>query len=361
MAGRAESGANKGGGDRPVRNGPATEDEEEQRHCSYAMQLVNSLALPTVLQVAVELGVLEIIAKAECAGGSLLTSSEIASRIPGCRNPDAPHMLDRMLRLLVSHSVLTCSDDQDDGRHRYGLAPVAKYFIGDQDGASLGPLVSLVQDEVFLASWVHGMHAFDYPGKDPRFNEVFNKAMVGHTGIAMKKILEYYKGGFEQLKQLVDVGGGLGIALGLITSKYPHIKGINFDQPHVVRDAPSYPGVEHVGGNMFESVPEGEAILMKWILHDWSDDHCLKLLKNCHKALPENGKVIVVEVILPTEPDTRSETIANYEIDLLMMTQNPGGKERTRPEFLRLATGAGFSGIRFEAFAFNFWVMEFYK
>ena len=57
----------------------------------------------------------------------------------------------------------------------------------------------------------------------------------------MKKILKLYKG-FEHFKQLVDVGGGLGVNLNLITSLYPHIKGINFDLPHVIEDAPSYPG-----------------------------------------------------------------------------------------------------------------------
>ncbi|KAK4835147.1 hypothetical protein QYF36_005955 [Acer negundo] len=69
------------------------------------------------------------------------------------------------------------------------------------------------------------------------------------------------------------------------------LEGINFDLPHVIEDAPSYPDVEHVGGDMFVSVPKGDAIFMKWICHDWSDEHCLKFLKNCYEALPENGKL----------------------------------------------------------------------
>jgi caffeic acid 3-O-methyltransferase len=89
---------------------------------------------------------------------------------------------------------------------------------------------------------VHGTHAFEYPGLDPRFNQVFNTAMLNHTTIVMKQILEVYKG-FEQLKLLVDVGGGLGVTLNLITSRYSHIKGINFDLPHVIQHAPPYPGI----------------------------------------------------------------------------------------------------------------------
>ncbi|XP_059634463.1 caffeic acid 3-O-methyltransferase-like [Cornus florida] len=360
-----------------ISNSYELDGDEEEQHCSYAMELVNSSTLPMVLNATIELGVLEIIAKA--GPGAHLSPVEIASQIP-TTNPEAPTMLDRILRLLASYSVLTCSvvDGDCDGptRRMYGLAPVAKYFVRNEDGVSLGPLMALLQDKVFIHSWyelksavveggipfnkVHGTHAFDYPGKDPRFNEVFNKAMKNHTTIVIKKILESYKG-FEHLTKLVDVGGGLGVTLNMITSKYPAIKGINFDLPHVIRHAPPYPGIEHLGGDMFESVPEGAAIFMKWILHDWSDEHCLKLLKNCYKALPDNGKVIVVEGILPVLPETSSAVKSICQIDLVMLTQNPGGKERTQQEFLALATGAGFAGIRMECFACNFWAMEFYK
>ncbi|XP_028089439.1 LOW QUALITY PROTEIN: probable inactive methyltransferase Os04g0175900 [Camellia sinensis] len=109
---------------------------------------------------------------------------------------------------------------------------------------------------------VHGDTAIAYCGKDPRFNDVFNKALFDHTNIVMRKILESCKG-FEQLKHLVDVGGGLGVALNIITSKYPYIKGINFDLPPVIQHAPTYPGVEHVGGDVFVSVPKGDSIFMK--------------------------------------------------------------------------------------------------
>lgn len=87
------------------------------------------------------------------------------------------------------------------------------------------------------------MHAFEYPGLDPRFNQAFNTTLSNHTTIVIKKLLHIYKGLEDKnLTQLVDVGGGLGVTLNLITSRYQHIKGINFDLPHVVNHAPSYPG-----------------------------------------------------------------------------------------------------------------------
>ncbi|CBI34619.3 unnamed protein product, partial [Vitis vinifera] len=76
-----------------------------------------------------------------------------------------------------------------------------------------------------------------------------------------------FASGFEGLKPLVDVGGGNGSILNVIVSKYPSIKGINFDLAPVIEKSPSYPGVEHVAGDMFTSVPNGDAIFMKWILH----------------------------------------------------------------------------------------------
>ncbi|RVW72663.1 Caffeic acid 3-O-methyltransferase [Vitis vinifera] len=174
----------------------------------------------------------------------------------------------------------------------------------------------------------------------------------------MKRILQIYKG-FEGLKVLVDVGGGIGVTLSIITSKYPHIKGINYDLPHVLADAPLN---LHVGGDMFESVHKGDAIFMKWILHDRSDEHCLKLLTNCFEALPDNEKVIIVESILHMAPENTVSTNIPFEQDLLiMLAQNPGGKERTQKEYETLAIKSGFSGCMVICSVYNSWVMEFPK
>lgn len=78
---------------------------------------------------------------------------------------------------------------------------------------------------------------------DPGFNQVFNTAMFNHTTVVIRKLLQVYKGFEPNIKQLVDVGGGVGVTLNLITSTYPHIKGINYDLPHVIKRAPPYPGI----------------------------------------------------------------------------------------------------------------------
>lgn len=88
---------------------------------------------------------------------------------------------------------------------------------------------------------VHGMPIYEFLSKNPRNDESFNKAMASLSKITMSKVLDTYKG-FEDLASLVDVGGGIGATLSMIISKYPTIKAINFDAPHVVEKAPAYPG-----------------------------------------------------------------------------------------------------------------------
>ncbi|MBA0835286.1 hypothetical protein Goarm_007573 [Gossypium armourianum] len=342
----------------------------------FAMQLASASVLPMVLKSAIDLDLLEIMAKA--GPGAFLSPKEVASKLP-TTNPDAPVMLDRILRLLASYNVLTCSlRTLPDGKveRLYGLGPVCKFLTKNEDGVTLSALSLMNQDKVLMESWyylkdavldggipfnkAYGMTAFEYHGTDTRFNKVFNRGMSDHSTITMKKILDTYDG-FQGLKTLVDVGGGTGATLSMIVSKYPTIKGINFDLPHVIEDAPSCPGVEHVGGDMFVSVPKGDAIFMKWICHDWSDEHCAKFLKNCYEALPDNGKVIVAECILPDYPDPSLATKLVVHIDCIMLAHNPGGKERTAKEFEALATGAGFQGFQIKCSAFGTNIMEFLK
>ncbi|PHU23578.1 Caffeic acid 3-O-methyltransferase [Capsicum chinense] len=167
-----------------------------------------------------------------------------------------------------------------DGRIEwlYSPAPVCKFLTKNADGVSVAPLLLMNQDKVLLERWYHlkdavlddgipfnkayGMTAFEYHGTDPRFNQVFNLGMSDLTTLSMKNILEDYKG-FEGLNSIVDIGSGTRAAMNMIVSKYPSIKGINFDLPHVIKDAPYYPGVEHVGGDMFASVPKADAIFIK--------------------------------------------------------------------------------------------------
>ncbi|KAF3972508.1 hypothetical protein CMV_004009 [Castanea mollissima] len=238
--------------------GASTNEEDSLSH--HAMQLATASVLPMALKAAIELGVLEILDRA--GPGALLSTSQIASQLPTHSNQEKSLLLDCMLNLLASYSVLTCSiatHQHDDQVSRlYGLAPVSKYFIKNQDGigGSLAPLLDMFQDKEEMNTWYHlkdaileggipfyrayGMNAAEYIGKDDKFHEIFKGSIKDFNPLVMKKILEKYKG-FEGLKLLVDVGGGDGTILNMIISKYPTIKGVNFDLASVLERSPSYP------------------------------------------------------------------------------------------------------------------------
>ncbi|KAL5699149.1 hypothetical protein ACHQM5_030090 [Ranunculus cassubicifolius] len=178
--------------------------------------------------------------------------------------------------------------------------------------------------------------------------------MLSYTSNSLKKIVEVYKG-FDNLREVVDVGGGIGTMSSLIYSKYPHIKCINYDLPHVIEEAPLFPGVKQVAGEMFVSVPKADTVFMKSVLPNWDDEDCVKALKNSYEALPEKGMAIVVEIVYSDGQEGMAEE------DVLMMVMLSGGKERTLAEFEDLAKRAGFCSVKLVCSIGNYSVMEFYK
>jgi caffeic acid 3-O-methyltransferase len=127
----------------------------EEESFSRAMELASSIVLSMTLLSATELGVFQVLAKA--GEDSRLSPKDIALRI-SCQNPKAPGMLDRVLALLASHKIVKChviSDHENLGSfHRlYSITPVARLFAPNSDGVSLGPLIALFQDQLYLRSW----------------------------------------------------------------------------------------------------------------------------------------------------------------------------------------------------------------
>ncbi|XP_074561723.1 caffeic acid 3-O-methyltransferase-like [Curcuma longa] len=288
-------------------------------------------------------------------------------------------MVDRLLRLLAAHGIVTCVTDAASRSRKYAASPVSKYLIVEADGtgasSSMADLALLFQDKSVRVAWehvkdlvLHGVAAvtraevsFDDLGSDSQIGKAFHNAMAGYSSVIVKQLLPIYHG-FDDVEVLVDVGGGNGTCLSLITAAHPHVKGINFDIQPVISQAPPIPGVEHVSGDMFESVPPADAIFMKWILHDWGDEECVKILKNCWKVLPENGKVMVVECLLPAITEQTVKARAVLQMDMGMMACFLGGKERSEEEFKALASEAGFQGFKIaQEFAGTWVVMELTK
>ncbi|KAI5009846.1 hypothetical protein ZWY2020_011983 [Hordeum vulgare] len=255
--------------------------DAEEEACMFALQLATSAILPMTLRTCIELGLLETLA---AAGGKALTPEEVAaakqlpsnnSKATTKTNPEAAAMVDRMLRVLAAYKVVSCVVDEcDDGSlsRRYGAEPVCKWLTANEDGVSMAPFCLLAQDKLFMEAWCHTKEAvleggsaftrafgaswFEHAATDARFNRVFNEAMEQHSVIITKKLLELYHG-FEGIGTLVDVAGGLGAVIHAITTKYPGIKGINFDRVNWHGSSRGSEWRELVNGLMFLYTDEG--------------------------------------------------------------------------------------------------------
>ncbi|GJQ93270.1 caffeic acid 3-O-methyltransferase [Tanacetum coccineum] len=114
----------------------------------FTIQLASASVLPMVLESAIELDLLEIIGKT--CPSAYVSLVELVAQLPKVENPEAPVMLDRICHLLASYSVLTCKLNED--RRLYGLAPVCKYLVKDEDGVSNTPLLLMNQDKILMES-----------------------------------------------------------------------------------------------------------------------------------------------------------------------------------------------------------------
>ncbi|KAF8043269.1 hypothetical protein BT93_A1571 [Corymbia citriodora subsp. variegata] len=326
----------------------------------YMLGFADSMAL----KCAVELGIADII---HSHGGCPLTLAQIARSIDGSPSPNLPY-LSRVMRLLVRRNIFSVHRPSGGGDPLYGLTDSSRWLIRDSE-LSLVPMVIMQNHPLQLAPWhcfgrcvreggiafqkAHGVEMWELAGDNPKFNKMFNDAMACTAKIVMKAVLEAYGDGFGAVGSVVDVGGGTGGVVAEIVRAYPHIRGVNFDLPHVVATAPAYDGVEHVGGSMFEAIPKADAVFLKWILHDWGDEDCVKILRNCRKAIAssdqEHGKLIIVDLVLLDRDGSGGggDGSGLFEdvgmtFDLLMMAHVSGGKERTEAEWKELLERGGF-------------------
>ncbi|ERN06621.1 hypothetical protein AMTR_s00058p00165710 [Amborella trichopoda] len=144
-----------------------------------------------------------------------------------------------------------------------------------------------------------------------------------------------YSAEHEQLdvNSVVDVGGGTGTALRATIEAYPHIRGINFDLPHVVDACVEQQGVVHMGGGMFVAIPKADVALLMRVLHDWGDEECIAILKNCREAIPmERKKVVIVEIVI-REEEKQELSDTRLALDMIMLAPTNTGKEKTAQEW----------------------------
>ncbi|KAF9661715.1 hypothetical protein SADUNF_Sadunf19G0097500 [Salix dunnii] len=185
--------------------------------------------------------------------------------------------------------------------------------------------------------------------KTARLDNLFNEAMASDSALASGVVMKKCKGVFEGLKSLVDVGGGTGVMAKCIAETFPTTNCTVFYLPHVVSGLQGSNNLKFVGGDMFESVPSADAILLKWILHDWSDEECVKILQQCKEALGRNGKiggkVIIIDMILGNQNWDEKSAETQLFFDLFIMAC-VSGRERSEKELANLFFAAGFSNYK---------------
>ena len=279
-----------------------------------------------------------------------------ADELAAATRTHAPSLY-RVLRALASVGVVA-----EDAKRGFALTALSETLCTDAPG-SLRAFATVELGEEHYPAWgelLHSVktgeiafdHAFGMPvwkffEQNPENAKTFNDAMTGFTLAANDAVLGSYD--FSSISKIVDVGGGHGSLIASLLKANPQMKGVLFDAPSVAEGAHSRIEVEGIadrceviGGDFFQSVPGGgDAYILKWIIHDWDDERSVTILKNCHRAMTENGKLLLVEAVVPGGSEPHFSKF--IDLNMLVMT---GGSERTENEYRMLLEASGFKLTR---------------
>ncbi|WCJ38564.1 O-methyltransferase family protein [Euphorbia peplus] len=329
---------------------------EAQAHIwNHIFNFINSMSLKCV----VELGIPEIIH----SHGNPITISELNDALS--IHPTKANCLPRLMRLLI-HSgffALAKTKNQNNSEEEGYVLTNSSRLLLNNNLFSVKPLMLVMLDPILTKPWhfastwflnddhtafdtAHGMPIWDYASRHPTFNNMFNEGMASDSRLVTSILIDEGKAVFDGLNSVVDVGGGNGTTAKAIAKTFPHIECTVLDLPHVVASLQDTPNLKFVAGNMFDKVPPADAILLKWILHDWSDRECLTILEQSKKAIKERkgGKIIIIEHIVREKGNDNDneaiETQQFFDMEIMMIIN---GKERTENDWAKLFSHAGFS------------------
>jgi len=309
--------------------------------------------------VVAELGIADLLADRPMSAAQLAQATGTHER-----------SLYRVLRLLVALGVLR---EEQDGF--FGLTVVGERLRSDVAasmrswarlidfaGAFPGfePIVETVRTGRPGFDLAHGMPIFEYLSHHPQRAAGFQAAMSERTAAFAPSVASGYD--FSRMRTVVDVGGGTGTLLAAILQANGHLRGILFDQPAVAAEADKTlraAGVadrcEVVGGDFFHSIPKGaDCYILANVLHDWDDTRAVRILETCRQALPEQGRVLIVERLIANDP-VQAVPVLLSDITMLVVT---GGQERTNAEYGRLLSAAGMSLGKIQPLAVPYGVVE---
>jgi hypothetical protein len=309
------------------------------------IQMATAHWVSHMVRVAADLGLADLLAK----------GPKTAEELAGPTKTHAPSLY-RLMRTLGMLGIFV-----EDGR-KFSLTPLGDAMKTGAPGAARSTIQTLASDWCIrgFSELRHsietgkpgfdktmGMNIFEWLGQHPTEASLFSETMVGFHGAEPAAVAAAYD--FSGLKTIVDVGGATGNLLTTVLGKAAGAKGVLYDLPHVVKDAP--PLIQSRGltdrvkiesGSFFDQVPTGgDAYLLSHVIHDWSEGQCLTILGNVRKAMNPGGKVLLVEMVLPPGNDPHPGKMLD-----IMMLVGPGGQERTEQEYKALLDKAKFRMTR---------------
>jgi hypothetical protein len=314
----------------------AQKDSQEAPPSAQLTEMIFGFMTSQAITVAAKLGVADLLKDEAKTADELAQASGVQAR-----------PLYRIMRALASVGIFA---EDDAGRFRLtplaeplrsdspdSLRSLAIFFGSDWHWRVWSDLSYSVQSGQPAFEQIYGKAYFDYLAENPAPAQVFHNAMTSFSASVSAAVLNAYD--FTGISELVDVGGGHGLLLASILKKYPEMSGGLFDAPSVIDGAKEVidaHGVsrrcEIVGGDFFASVPAGgDAYIMKHIIHDWEDERALTILQNCHRAMKENGKLLVVEMVIP---EGNAPSLGKFlDLEMLLFLHS---YERTEVEYRAL-------------------------
>jgi hypothetical protein len=314
----------------------------DQRNSAHALfRMATAYWASQAIYVAAKLGVADVLGEGSKSG------DEIASATGANSNS-----LARLTRALVAMDVLTVADD---GRFRLtaigaslqsgipGSMRSIVLTLGEEHYQAWGKLIDSVERDTPAFDEVYRRPLSEYLAENSAAARNFNKGMTDLTSqMALATVLAY---DFSRTGVVADIGGGHGVLLDSILRSNPSIKGILFDSVKVLEGATLHAankGVgdrrQSIGGDFFDSVPEGaDVYILKNVLHDWSDDRAVRILKNCRRAMGPQANLLVIEMVLPLSDDPAFGSL--LDLNMLVMS---GGQERTKDQYCSLLENGGF-------------------
>jgi len=268
-----------------------------------------------------------------------------------------PGSLYRLLRALASFGVVA-----ERAPGRFVLTPLGKPLRKDAPNSEWAAIVFWA--DLLADSWSYltecirsgdnAMRVMEREGvasrwsKDPNAGAIFRAVMGTAPAEDYMPIARAWD--FSKYRTVADLGGGGGALIAAVLEAFPNLQGMLVDRQESIDQA--RPRFESEGlaarckllaADLCNSVPAGaDVYAMKHVLHGYRDEPAIGILRNCRRVVPKQGRVLVIEFVLPDVVDHADWELEHRLMSDLNMLAVTGGKERSAAEWQKLLSGADF-------------------